>query len=228
MRMKILLLISITLAPVLVPAIQAETLQNNILFLLDCSHRMNNNWGKTPAIKLTAEGLNNALQQYGQVPQWGLYVGLRVFGDQIAQAKKDCEDSRRVVPLEWLDPNTIGLHLLNLKPRGTGSLAKAIVYAGSDFPIKRANNYLIVLTAGDDECGNDVAQAITRILVEEQRVDKIYFLGLNLNEKSVGILESDAQKSKSEFMNITDASTITDELMKILQSISQVPAPKSE
>ena len=216
------------LTTLIIPQVIASEKQaTNILFVIDCSHRMSIKWETTTKFDAMKSTLREVLAEVSKEAKWGVNAGIRVFGDQNVPKKHDCEDTRLVVGLEWLDPNTLSSALDGLKLKGTACPGSALKYVEKDFEkLKvKSTNHIILITSGSSECKTDETAVLTELKKNIPNLISIHTLGVNLDEPDIVKLKQTAEKSGTLFINIADVANLKAELSAILTQIMENSNP---
>ncbi|MBN1551591.1 VWA domain-containing protein [bacterium] len=235
---KQILFVSISLIMFLFSAVYAEEKDeqievNNILVVIDCSNNMNKYWDKVQRIDVVRKSFKQVLKKVSEKPEWGLHFGIRVFGDKSLLKLKDCLDTRLATPVEWFDPITLSGVIDGLRPKGKATLSQAIQNAVNDYPrtYKAPYNFLVVITSTDDECGEDVVQAVNFIKNERTAVDAVHFVGIQLSQATEEKLKKAAEVGGGTFANAKTHDDLTNALLNAINiqsrtSVSAEPTPK--
>ena len=151
--------------------------RTRFLFVLDCSGSM---WGdinhkqKMIVARAILTKMVDSLKNMNRVE-----MALRAYGHQ--SPSKDCKDTKLEVPFAQDNAEQIKDRLTRLNPSGTTPIAYSLMQAGGDFPDRRANNIIILITDGLEECGGDPC-AVSQALQAKGVILKPFIIGLGLNE----------------------------------------------
>jgi Ca-activated chloride channel family protein len=151
--------------------------RTRFLFLLDCSGSMwgdINNKQKIVVARAILSKLVDSLKNMNRVE-----MALRAYGHQ--SPSKDCKDTKLEVPFAEDNGEQIKERLARLNPSGTTPIAYSLLQAGGDFPDRRANNIIILITDGLEECNGDPC-AVSQALQAKGVILKPFIIGLGLNE----------------------------------------------
>ncbi len=128
--------------------------KTRILFLLDCSGSMNENWEGEKRIDVAKRILTQVVEQYRYHPK--LEMGLRVYGHQYDRKLKNCQDTKLEVPFGSNNHELLKNKLKALVPKGYTPIALSLEKATTDFPdIDNIRNVIILITDGIESCGKD-------------------------------------------------------------------------
>lgn len=158
----------------LMPAALTYAQQNTrkparILFLLDGSSSMLNNWTRDED-RFSAAG--RIIQQitdsvYQVNPK--VAFALRVYGTQYPAQDKNCYDTELEVPFGYKNAGQIQTRLKYLKARGYSPIAWSLEQAAiHDFTQSDQFAYsIILLTDGGESCGGDICQTVEKLLQQK-------------------------------------------------------------
>jgi hypothetical protein len=140
-----------------------------ILFLLDASSSMLNDW--TPAenrFKTAARIISSIVDSIHQVNS-DVAFAVRVFGSQYPSQEKNCYDSRLEVSFNTANVNQIRARLKYLNPMGYSPIAWSLKEtAENDFVESNRYAYSIILiTDGGESCGGDICATVTNLLAKK-------------------------------------------------------------
>ncbi len=159
-----------------------EPESTRILFLLDASGSMKENWQGRTRFEVAKElllGVVDSLSR-GSDP---VEFGLRVFGHQQDRSIKDCEDSHLELP--FARNNSAGLKqvLDRIEPKGYTPIAYSLFMAAHDFQSERETvNVIVLITDGLESCSGDPCAAAESL--RNQRVAlKPYIIGMGLDPR---------------------------------------------
>jgi Ca-activated chloride channel family protein len=109
-------------------------------------------------------------------------MAFRAYGHRSPTAKQDCKDTRLEVGFEPDNESKIIETIAKLKPRGTTPIAYSLSQTLNDFPDKKANNIIILITDGAEECkGNPCA--VSQELQDNGIILKPFIIGIGLTEE---------------------------------------------
>ncbi len=203
------------MAPWTIQAQQEESGITRILFLLDASGSMLNDWEdnntKMGAAKRILREIADSVDTYPNVEQ-----ALRVYGHQSSPFERDCKDSKLEVPFRVNNAPFIKDQLKFIRPKGITPIAYSLLKAGSDFPSIYDRNIVILMTDGDESCGGDPC-AIALQLEQQNIVLKHFVIGMNVTEdasKTFGCLGT--------FYNAQDPTTLRTILTNLITRVLSV------
>ncbi len=134
--------------------------KTRILFLLDGSGSMLAEMGPSgsPSRWATAVTLLNRMVDTIRYVS-DVEVGLRVFGHNQPNEKRDCSDTRLEVPFGPNNHKQFVGRLKQIKPLGYTSITQSLLASAKDFPEDpTARNIIIIITDGVEECPGDPCQ----------------------------------------------------------------------
>ncbi len=218
----------ITMLFFIFPLHAQEITENNVLLIVDCSHHMLKHWGGKKKIDHLKSSLDSALKNTAEKPAWGFNMGLAVYGDKSDPKINDCHDARVVIGMEWFDAITLTSAVEGLKPKGMPAVSYAIENTIEVFNQTRNNShkYIIVIAANEDECREVGLSTVVKDVVG--RVNAVHFIGLNLSPSESDEFEKAAVTGKGVFINVTNPSNLTDELLKVINEHSRYPKTKQD
>jgi Ca-activated chloride channel family protein len=143
-----------------------------------------------------------------------MQFALRMYGHTVKYPPGDCKDSKLVVPFS---PNNIQLikqKVQEAKPTGITPIEHSLTEAANDFPDTKANNIVIIITDGIEECGGDPCKARQK-LVEKGIVFKPFIIGIGLTPEQIKTFE--CVGSYFDFDDSNSFPDITNEISNIIQ-----------
>jgi len=178
--------------------IQAQVKHHTrILLILDCSGSMYSKWGKSDRIAAAKTILIKMVDSLRHVD--GVELALRCYGNEHTVAEHDCKDTHLEVPFKDNNADEIIRFVKLVKPNGWTPIAYSLTMAANDFPDTKANNVIILLTDGIEECDGDPC-AVSQNLQAKKIILKPFIVGLG----------------------------ITDDLMKSFDCVGRYYSPKNE
>lgn len=117
-----------------------------------------------------------------------LQFALRMYGHTVKYPPGDCKDSKLVVPF---GPNNIALikeKVQEAKPTGITPIEHSLTEAANDFIDNKANNVVIIITDGIEECDGDPCRARQK-LMEKGIVFKPFIIGIGLTLEQIKTFE---------------------------------------
>lgn len=137
-----------------------------ILFLLDASGSMNQEWEKKEtrfeaASRIIVTIMDSIYRVNNEVA-----FAVRVFGAQYPAAEKNCYDSRLEVPFGYQNRSQVQTRLHYLHPKGFSPIAWSLQEtAENDFIQSDQYAYSIILiTDGGESCGGDICATVKNLL----------------------------------------------------------------
>ncbi len=137
-----------------------------ILFLLDGSSSMLDDWQPGKQRFEVAGELITAIVDSIQRVNPEVQFALRVFGHQYTVQQNNCFDTKLEVPYNRGNLNQIRARLKYISPRGVSPIAYALrLTAEENFVQSDRNAYSIILvTDGGESCGGNMCDVITKLL----------------------------------------------------------------
>lgn len=126
-----------------------------ILFILDASNSMNENWGGQTRIEAAKELLVKCVDSLKGSKN--LEIALRVYGHQspITATYQDCNDTKLEVPFGKNNFDAVKSKIRTIKAKGTTPIARSLEASAGDFPDMNSRNIIILITDGIEACDND-------------------------------------------------------------------------
>jgi Ca-activated chloride channel homolog len=126
-----------------------------ILFILDASNSMNQDWDGQTRIVAAKELLNQSIEKLRGIPD--LEIALRVYGHQspVTNTYQDCADTKLEVAFGKNNIDAIKFKVRSITARGATPIARTLEASASDFPDTNARNFIILITDGLESCDND-------------------------------------------------------------------------
>jgi hypothetical protein len=150
-----------------------------ILFLIDASSSMLNNWTPSETRFNTASRVISSIVDSIHKVNTDVAFAVRVFGNQYPAQEKNCYDTKLEVPFNLGNDAQIKARLKYLKPLGYSPIAWSLKEtAEKDFIESDQYAYSIILiTDGGESCGGDICATVTNLL-EKKISFKPYILSL--------------------------------------------------
>ncbi|MBR1774136.1 MAG: VWA domain-containing protein [Bacteroidales bacterium] len=163
----------------------ADRQQNNektrILFVVDCSHNMNEKWQSDTKIRITQVLLSNIIDSLAGYDN--VECALRVFGNEKDYTSADCDDTHLLVPFYRLNDDNIKAKLKALIPKGTSAVAKSLEKSAEDFPKdKSSRNIVVMIVDNIDKCDGDINQ-ISKSMQQSGKYIKPFIIGISKGMK---------------------------------------------
>lgn len=105
--------------------------RTRILFLLDASLSMKNEWKGGSKWNVATSSLLEIADSISKLPN--IEMGLRVFGDLYPEPDKNCRDTRLAIPFDTNNVSKFRRKLEELRPKGITPLVYSIEKAALDF-----------------------------------------------------------------------------------------------
>lgn len=230
MRQTLFILLCFSLLHIAVYVQSAEPEKiTDILILLDCSKHMSVKWDEGTRLDAIRSVLEPTFDSATQSASWGLNVGIRVFGEQSLSEKRNCEDTRLAVPIEWLDPITLKKVLDGLKPQGLCNFVRAAESSSPDFlrkPSDGNRNCMILILSHADECGGDISATFKEILKSTLSSGSLSVIGLKLEPNSANQLKTVLDSLTIPFINVQTKPEFVDGFSRVFNEMAGI-APAS-
>ncbi len=157
---------------------QPET--TRILFLLDGSGSMREEWNGTSKFELAKELLYNLVDSLEEESA-NVEFAVRIFGHQSPRSYEDCKDSKLEIPFEKGNSDEIRAKLASINPQGHTPIAYSLYLSAEDFPETDSDitNAIILITDGKENCEGDPC-ASSRLLAEKRIALRPFIVGLNI------------------------------------------------
>ena len=156
--------------------------RTRILFLLDASLSMKNEWKGGSKWDVARTALADIADSISQIPN--CEMGLRVFGHLYPEPDKNCHDSRLEVRIDTGNAKAIKRKLDEIRPKGITPLVYSMEKAVPDFAGVPAKNIIIIITDGEDACNRDPC-SIAMLLQKNNILLRPFIIGMALQTKNV-------------------------------------------
>lgn len=153
---------------------------NRVLFVLDGSGSMKQNWGEKTKFESAKDLLVKIIDSV-EKKNPNVEFAVRVFGYQNPRELKNCKDSKLLIPFGKNNAAKIQSALSNIRPQGMSPVAYSIQLGAKDFPddVKSLNS-LILITDGEENCEGDPCEA-SKELVAKRITLKPFIVGLGVD-----------------------------------------------
>ena len=154
-----------------------------LLFIFDASNSMNGKWEQNAKIKVAKKILIEAVDSLRHIDN--LELALRIYGHQSRiipgdPSSQDCSDTKLEVPFSPSSHDAIIGKIRTVVPKGTTPIALSLEAAANDFPDKKTNNVIILITDGIEACDGDPCAIATALKKKEIGV-KPFVVGLGID-----------------------------------------------
>lgn len=185
-----------------------------ILFLLDASLSMTNDWKGGTKWGSAMSGVIQIADSLAHIPN--VEIGLRVLGHMYPEPDKNCHDSRLEVPIDTNTVKQIKKKLESIHPKGITPLVYSIEKAAEDFGNVSAKNILIVVTDGEDACDRDPC-SVALTLQKHNVILRPFIIGMALPDDM-----ANSMNCMGKMINTHTASEFSATLQNVvLESISR-------
>ncbi len=173
-----------------------NTQPTRVLFLVDASRSMLQNWDKNSKMFAAHKVVNGIADSLNNMPN--VEMAMRVYGHQSPQPLNDCEDSKLEVGFKTNNALAIKNRLLDIRPQGVTPIAYSIEQTITDFGpnAKNYNNILILISDGFESCGFNPCEVVMR-LKNQGIITKSYVIGMGIDAS-----EYSEFSCMGEFMNL--------------------------
>jgi len=153
---------------------------NRILFVLDGSGSMKQQWGEKTKFENAKELLAKIIDSVEQ-KNTNVEFAVRVFGYQFSREQKNCKDSKLLIPFAKNNAAKIKSILKSISPQGMSPVAYSIQLGAKDFPDDfKSLNSIILITDGEENCEGDPCK-ISQELIAKRITLKPFIVGLNVD-----------------------------------------------
>ncbi|MGZ5243336.1 MAG: vWA domain-containing protein [Bacteroidia bacterium] len=156
-----------------------DSKKTRFLFLLDCSGSMENTMNGQKRMAVAHRILNRMVDSLKDVPN--VELAFRTYGLHGSRTEENCRDTKLEVPFYKNNSAAIKEKVGQSKPNGTTPIAFSLTQSASDFPNSNANNFIILITDGLEECKGDPC-AVSQALQSRKIILKPFIIGLGMKE----------------------------------------------
>lgn len=157
-----------------------------VLFVFDASKSMKTKQGNKTRIQGAKELFNQFIDSLSK--QKNIQFALRMYGHTVKYPPGDCKDSKLVVPFSKNNIALIKQKVSEAQPTGITPIEHSLTQSANDFPDAKANNIIILMTDGIEECGGDPCKA--RIALMEKGISfKPFIIGIGLSTIQIKTFE---------------------------------------
>ncbi|MEZ5046394.1 MAG: VWA domain-containing protein [Chitinophagaceae bacterium] len=162
---------------------QSKAKKTRILFLLDASSSMSNNWNENKARFEVASTILLQIVDSIYTLNNEVEFAVRAYGTEHNAQEKNCTDTRLEIPFNIQNVSQIKTRLRHIIPRGYSPIAYSLLQA-SENELSKENLYdysIILISDGGESCQGDVCGTFQKFLQKKIKV-KPYIIGLDKNE----------------------------------------------
>ena len=161
----------------LIPSLLCSQEKTKILFLLDASLSMKNEWKGGTKWNTATNALIEIADSISSIGD--VEMGLRVFGHLSPEPDKNCRDTRLEVPFDTGNLLKLKKKLEAIRPKGITPLVYSIEKCATDFGISGSRKILIIITDGEDACNRDPC-SLQKTLEDNGVMLRPFIIGMNL------------------------------------------------
>ncbi len=161
----------------LMPSLLCAQEKTKILFLLDASLSMKNEWKGGTKWNTATNALIEIADSISTIGD--VEMGLRVFGHLYPEPDKNCRDTRLEVSFDTGNILKLKKKLEEIRPKGITPLVYSIEKCATDFGTSQSRKILIIITDGEDACNRDPC-SLQKILEDNGVVLRPFIIGMNL------------------------------------------------
>lgn len=158
-----------------------NTIETHVLFIFDASLSMSDKWQSEPKINIAKRVLTEIVDSLQHIPN--LQMALRAFGaDYALYPKRNCEDTRLLVPFRNNNVADIAEKIKGIIPRGTTPIAYSLGQSANDFPnCQNCRNLIVLITDGIEECGGNPCE-VSKELQKKGIILKPFIIGIGTED----------------------------------------------
>lgn len=198
------------------PPAQAKE-ERMVEIILDASGSM---MGKLKSGETKLEGAKKAIEELlTKIPEETL-LAFRAYGFQSAKEKKDCKDTRLLVPFGPLSANRQKIvdQVSALKALGFTPLSYSLTEAGKDFPQHfKGEKMVILVTDSKETCEGDPC-ALAQSLAKAEAKWVIHTVGFGVDEATRHQMECVARVTGGKYFAAEDTASLAREMGKAIQT----------
>jgi Ca-activated chloride channel homolog len=190
-----------------------------ILFVFDASNSMKVQHQGSTRIESAKNLFYKFIDSLGK--DKSMQFALRMYGHTVKYPPGDCKDSKLVVPFSANNIELIKQKVKEAQPTGITPIEHSLTESANDFNDIKANNMVIIITDGIEECGGDPCKARQK-LIEKGIVFKPFIIGIGLSPEQIKTFECVGTyfdfDNNNSFANITNII----QLQKLNKTTAQV------
>ncbi|MFZ9576251.1 MAG: vWA domain-containing protein [Bacteroidia bacterium] len=143
-------------------------------------------------------------------------LGLRVYGAAYAYPPGKCTDSKLVIPFKSHNAKAIRTYISTIRPKGITPIAYSLQQAIQDFPKGLAQNHILIITDGIEECSGNMCASAEQ-LHARQIAFKPCIIGIGLT-----VTQQNLFNCVGSYFDIKSPQTFTS-VLNIIASNSEKP-----
>ena len=193
----------------LLPTAAFSQERTRILFLVDASLSMKNEWKGGSKWDIAKTAIAEIADSIALVPN--CEMGMRVFGHLYPEPDKNCHDSRLEIRIDSNNAKAIKKKLEEIRPKGITPLVYSIEKTIDDFGSVPAKNILIIVTDGEDACDRDPC-SVSLMLLKNNIILRPFIIGMALQTKSF-----DGMQCMGKLFNTNTAAEFSATLKRVVE-----------
>lgn len=173
--------------------LQAQTpakpvVKTRLLFVLDASGSMTNNWGETNRFRASKAIISSMLDSLQKIPN--LEIGLRVFGSLSPLNANDCKDTKLESPIRANNTANIKAKLNTISAKGITPIAYTLEQCAGDFIYSGDGyrNIVVLITDGIESCKGNACE-VSKKLQSKGIFLQPFIIGLGLTPEAAETFE---------------------------------------
>ena len=198
-----------------------DAMEKRVELILDASGSM---MGKLPSGDLKITAAKEAVDKLVGCLADELELAFRAYGHQSHRDKKDCLDTQLLVPFAALKENREKVRsvLPGVKAQGFTPITYVLGLAAADFPDKKKENVIILVSDGKETCEGDPC-VLARQLREKDVHLVIHTVGLGVDAATRGQLECIATATGGRYFDVDDTDVLGSSLVEAANTPGKVP-----
>lgn len=202
--------------PVKTPVVKTTQVKTRVLFLLDASGSMANEWQGTTRIQVAKNVLKKIMDSLQTLPN--LEVGLRVYGSQSALGLNDCKDTRLEAPIRPKNAEFIKTRIDAIATRGITPIAYAMQQVVNDFGISAGpvRNVVVLITDGIESCNGNPCEVSLQLQKKGVMLNP-FIIGMGMQRSEINSFDC-----MGRFYDATNAKTFKQITANVMNQITNI------